>query len=83
MLVDSVMLGRFRPSPPMLKGKIEGRKRRGKELGIGGGRDFRGWVDRREKVPYHTEIQWSIKCTKIPLIPGLLAVKKITNFNIE
>ena len=33
-LVDSVESGRFGPNPPTLKGKIEGRKRRGKELGI-------------------------------------------------
>ena len=42
MLVDSIMSGRYRPNPPTLKGKIEGRKRRGKELGIRGGKSFQG-----------------------------------------
>ena len=42
MLVDSVTSGRFGPNSPTLKGKIEGRKRRGKELGIRGGKRFQG-----------------------------------------
>ena len=81
MLVSSVASGRFGPSPPTLKGKIEGRKRGGKELGMRGGKSFQGMGGPAGEVPYHTEIQSLIKYTKIPLIPGLLAAKKITNFN--
>ena len=42
MLVDHVTSGRFGPNPPTLKGKLEGRKRRGKELGLRGGKNFQG-----------------------------------------
>ena len=42
MLVDHVTSGRFGPNPPTLKGKLEGRKRRGKELGMRGGKEFQG-----------------------------------------
>ena len=41
-LVDCVTSGRFGPNPPTLKGKIEGRKRGGKEQGIRGGKSFQG-----------------------------------------
>ena len=44
-----------------LKEENRGKRREGGKDWAERGKNVRGWVDRREKEPYHSEIQWLIQ----------------------